>query len=260
LPHGSEQPLVRVRIAGPERAATLVLPEGDHITAAVRHSGTYYERDLLDAIRQRAACGIFVDVGAHYGNHTAFFGLECGAERVIAIEPNPQAFAGLLETVAENRLQQVVEAHRMAVHPEWRHVAVTALPWRPRRGSSIRSNSGQVGIAPSQNCSDVPAAPLDEVLAGVDRVAVVKVDAVGLSARILASGRRMLQRDRPLVAAEAASQSARHSLRAVLSPLGYRELDRYGWTATWLWAPVAESDGAGLTGRRRHHSRSARPA
>ncbi len=234
----SVRPLVRVRVAGPRRAATLVLPDGDHITEVVQRSGTYYERDLLDAIRERAVCGTFVDVGAHYGNHTTFFGLECGAERVIAIEPNPSAFAGLLETVAENGLQHVVATHRVAAHPAWREVTLTTLPWRPRRGTPIRSNSGRVGIAPTRRDGDAPAAPLDEILGGVEGVGLIKVDAQGLSAEILDSGRRMLLRDRPLVAAEAATDAARHALRAQLSPLGYREVERYCWTATWLWEPA----------------------
>lgn len=49
----------------------------------------------------------------------------------------------------------------------------------------------------------------------------------------------MLRRDRPLVAAEAASDAERHALRALLTPLGYREAERYCWTATWLWEPIA---------------------
>lgn len=232
------RPLVRVRIAGPQRAATLVLPERDHITEAVQRSGTYYESDLLGAIHERAVRGAFVDVGAHYGNHTTFFGLECGAEQVVAIEPSPPAFAGLLETVAENGLQQVVAMHRVAAHPAWRRVTVTALPWRPPRASATRSNSGRVGIAPTTSGGDAPAAPLDEILDSVDGIVVIKVDAEGMSAEILRSGRRVLRRDRPLVAAEAASDAERHSLRALLSPLGYREVERYCWTPTWLWEPI----------------------
>ncbi len=231
------RPLVRVRVTGPERDATLVLPEHDHITEAVRQSGTYYERELLDAIRERGVSGVYLDVGAHYGNHTAFFALECPAERVIAIEPSPLAFAGLLETLAENGLQQFVIARRVAAHPEWRHVGLTTLPWRSRPGTAIRSNSGRVGIVPTTTGGDAPAAPLDEIVDGVEGVAVVKVDAGGLSPEILASGRRLLQRDRPLVAAEAASDAERTALRALLSPLGYREAERHCWTATWVWEP-----------------------
>ena len=73
----------------------------------------------------------------------------------------------------------------------------------------------------------------------MEGIGLVKVDAEGLSAEILASGRRMLRRDRPLVAAEAASDAERHALRALLAPLGYREAERYCWTATWLWEPIA---------------------
>ena len=231
------RPLVRVRVAGPQRAATLVLPEHDHITHAIQHSGTYYERDLLDAIRELGARGTFVDVGAHYGNHTAFFALECNAELVVAIEPSPLAYAGLLETIAENGLQSRVAPHRVAVHPIWRHVAVTSLPWRPRKGAPTRSNSGRVAVAPASAAVDAPAGPLDEIIDGVTGVAVVKVDANGPSAAILASGQRMLRRDRPVVAAEATTDSERHALRALLSPLGYKQLGRYCWTATWLWTP-----------------------
>ena len=227
-------PLIRVPVTGPTRGATLVLPERDHITEAVRRSGTYYERDLLDAIHARAATGAFVDVGAHYGNHTVFFAVECGAERVIAIEPSPAAHAGLVEAVGENELEAVVATHRLAVHPRWRSVAVTALPWRARPGGAARSNSGRVGVTRD---GDVLAAPLDEVLDGVEPVGVLKVDTEGMSAEVLASARRVLRRDRPLVAAEAASEAERHALRALLGPLGYREGRRYCWTPTWLWEP-----------------------
>lgn len=248
-------PLVRVPVAGPSRGATLVLPERDHITEAVRRSGTYYERDLLDAIHALAPAGAFVDVGAHYGNHTVFFAVECGAERVIAIEPNPAAYAGLVEAVRENELEAVVATHRVAVHPEWRQVAVTALPWRARPGSAARSNSGRVGVMPATGGGDAPAAPLDDVLDGVDGVGVLKVDAEGMTAEVLASARRVLRRDRPLVAAEAASDAERHALRALLGPLGYREGRRYCWTPTWLWEPGSEPRVPQPVGRARRRAR-----
>jgi hypothetical protein len=85
----------------------------------------------------------------------------------------------------------------------------------------------------------VAAAPLTELLAGSGRVAVVKVDAEGESASILRSGLDVLARDRPLVAAEAATDAQLRELRAVLEPLGYRALARYGWTPTWLLTAAA---------------------
>jgi FkbM family methyltransferase len=140
--------------------------------------------------------------------------------------------------VAQNGLDQLVVAHRMAVHPVWRKVVVTSLPCRARAGTATRANSGRVVVAESPSAAGVAAAPLDEILDGIRGVGIVKVDAQGSSAEILASGRDMLLRDRPLVAAEAASPVARDALRALLAPLGYREFERrYCWTATWLWEP-----------------------
>lgn len=229
--------LVRTCVRGPDGVATLVLPERDHITEAIRRSGTYYERDLLDAVRSRARSGVFVDVGAHFGNHTTYFGLECGADRVVALEPNPSAFAGLLETVAENALEEVVVARRVAVHPTWRRVALVALPWTGQSGA-VRTNSGRVGVTAGAGHDATPAAPLDEILVEHKGIAVIKVDAEGLSSAILSSGLRTIRRDRPLIAAEAASDRERRSLRALLAPLGYRSVGRYCWTPTWLWEPI----------------------
>lgn len=232
------RPLIRIRVTGPEHEATLVLPERDHITEVVQRSGTYYERDLLDAIRARGRGGTFVDVGAHFGNHTAFFALECEAAHVVAIEPSPPAHAGLLETVAENGLRPRVTVHRVAAHPVWRQVAMTTLPWSAPAGAPTRTNSGRVGVAATSGRGDAPAAPLDEILDGIAGVGLVKVDAEGMSAEILASAAQTLRRDQPLVAAEAATPQERSALRALMSSLGYREIEpSYCRTPTWLWEP-----------------------
>src|SRR5207248_8322372 len=100
---------------------------------------------------------------------------------VVAIEPNPSAYAGLLETIAENGLDDVVVPRKVAAHPSWRSVRATTLPWRPRQGTSVRTNSGRVGIAPAERDADAPAAPLDEIVGEFARVAVLKVDAEGMS-------------------------------------------------------------------------------
>jgi FkbM family methyltransferase len=225
---------VRVPVAGPTRRATLVLPDRDHITLAVQRSGTYYERDLLEAISARAPRGTFVDVGAHYGNHTVYFALECHAERVIAVEPNPPAFDGLLANVAANEIEEVAQPLALAVHPTLTQVDVIALPWRPRPGSGAVGNSGTVGVKEAVN-GGVRAAPLDEILADAGTIAVLKVDAEGLGAEILESGLGTLERDRPLVAVEAATNDAYARVRDLLTPLGYAPAGRYCWTPTWLW-------------------------
>ena len=125
-------PLVRVPVRGPKTHAQLLLPDGDHITMAIQKAGTYYESDLLDAIRGRRLHGTFVDIGAHYGNQTVYFALECGAEHVVAIEPNPTSFDGLLTNVRVNGISQRVTALRIAIHPSCERITLVPLPWRPK--------------------------------------------------------------------------------------------------------------------------------
>jgi FkbM family methyltransferase len=246
--------LVRVRVAGPERTGTLALPAHDHITSVVRRTGTYYERDLLDAIREQVRGGVFVDIGAHYGNHTLYFSLECDAERVVAVEPHPDAFAGLQETLAANDLGSRVVTHRLAIHPVWREVMLTVPPLRSR---ARRANSGCTTIAQADGHPQAAAAPLDEVLEGLEGITLVKVDAVGLSVEVLASGQGMLLRERPLVAAEARVPREYNAVRALLARHGYRELGRYCWTPTWLWAPSERVAPSRLRPGRRPAPRSA---
>jgi len=229
---------VRVPVAGPTRRAVLLLPERDHITLAVQRARTYYEADLLAAIRERQRGGTFVDVGAHYGNHTVYFALECGADLVVAIEPNPPAHAGLLANVEANGIAERVTTLRLAVHPTLSRVDVVPLPWRPRGRHGALTNSGTVGVKapPRRGTGSTPAATLDEILAPFDAVSLVKVDTEGLGAEVLGSGARTLESHRPLVAVEAATDAHFERVRAVLAPFGYEPVGRFCWTPTWLWA------------------------
>ncbi len=97
-----------------------------------------------------------------------------------------------------------------------------------------------MGIRPSvDDRTAAPAAPLDELLAFERDIGVVKIDVAGAGAQIVATGARVLRRDRPLVAVDASTATEQHALRAVLTRLGYRQVGRYCWSPTWLWAAVS---------------------
>lgn len=232
------QRLVRVPVSGPRHGAVLVLPFADHITVAVQRSGTYYERDLLNAVLALGVRGTYVDVGAHHGNHTAYFAIECAADCVLAVEPDPDARAGLLGTLAENRIHHLVEVIGLAVHPTWRRVAPDPLRWTGGQDPAVRSNTGIRRFRPDPQ-GPVEGQPLDTLLAERADISLVKVDAGGLSGEILGSGSRALARHRPVVVAAATSERERAAVRLVLEPLGYREVGCFGWSPTWLWSPDA---------------------
>lgn len=230
---------VRLEVTGPTRTATLVLPAGDHITLAIQRSGSYYERELLDAIRARRTGGTFVDVGAHFGNHTTFFALECAAEHVVAIEPNPPTYAGLVHNLSVNGLAGTTTAVAAAIHPEWRQVTVSVPSWEPRPDSPAASNTGMARVGPATGGAEaVPAMPLDEAVGERDEVAVVKVDVEGGALGVVESGMRTLARHRPLLVIEVLADDEQERLERLLAPLGYRPEGPWSWTPTYIWTPA----------------------
>lgn len=96
-----------IEVQGVRHRAKIVAPENDHITKLITASKKYYEDDLLKAIRNLRPVGVYVDVGAHIGNHTVFFAKECSPDHVIAIEPDSDNIEFLLQNVRANNLTNV---------------------------------------------------------------------------------------------------------------------------------------------------------
>lgn len=216
-------------VSFPVGRATMLAPdiEDDHLNILYR-AGVWYENDLLDAIRALRCGGVFVDIGAGFGNHSVFFALECSADKVIAVEPYPSSFAVLEANIRNNGLGDVVDARCALIHPTWDSATMSPaegeqLPemwsWRTQ---PVLSEGGE------RQCVS-----LDRLLSDVD-VAVVKIDVEEMGPAVLASGMGMLAKSRPLVAVEA-EPTEQGEVDDLLESLGYRCLGRYCATPTFLW-------------------------
>jgi FkbM family methyltransferase len=231
---------VEVTVAGPTREGRLVLPAGDHITLAIQRSGGYYEAELLTAVSRLPQGGTWVDAGAHYGNHSVFFGLECGADRIVSIEPNPTTYAGLVRNLGANGLADRATAVHAAIHEEWRSVRIDMPVWVPDSGNEAISNTGMSRVEPAEGEgeAEVPAMPLDEVLAGAEDIALIKIDVEGNALGVVRSAAATIERFKPVLILEALSDEEQAQLVEFLVPLGYRAYGPYNWTPTWIWAAV----------------------
>jgi FkbM family methyltransferase len=230
---------VTLTVTGITRDARLTLPAGDHITLAIERSGTYYEHELLHAVNTLPRGGTFVDAGAHYGNHSVFFGLECGADRIVSIEPNPMTYAGLVRNLEQNGLADRATAVNVAIHESWRRVDIDIPEWNPGPENAAISNTGMARVEAAAGAGTVDAMPLDEVLAGIEDVTLIKIDVEGNALGVVESGRATIERDRPILILEALSDDEQAKLVEMLVPLGYRAYGPYNWTPTWIWAAVA---------------------
>ena len=161
-----------------------------------------------------------VDIGANVGAVTAIASDVVGpAGRVIAYEPTPSLIL---------RLQ---ERFRSAPHVEIRHAAVAdasgTATFLIDREQSTGSTLYAGAVGQKSTRVTVPVCTLDGEAFALPPLDVIKIDAQGAEARIFASARRLLKRDKPLLIFElwehglsAAGTSAAEILSA-LAAFGY---------------------------------------
>lgn len=157
-----------------------------------------YEPHLARRLRERLRPGsVFVDVGANIGFFTLLAATLVGpAGRVHAFEARHDNLELLRRSLAANRLENV-ELHHCAVSDQKGELAFFASgSWFSNGRVVADEESG------SEQLPRVPALPLDEALAGIERIDVLKMDIEGSEARALAGMRGLLRRHRPVVFTE----------------------------------------------------------
>lgn len=158
-----------------------------------------------------------LDVGANIGQYTLEMSRIVGREgRVIAFEPIPETFSVLVGNMVFSRVDNVT-ALNLAVSDQ-----VDVVTMRIPRFSSGLENFYQARIVKPKdsvvghNCR-VLTVRLDNF--GLDkRVSLVKVDAEGHEASVLAGMQKLIERDMPVLILECPSET----LNASLFDLGYR--------------------------------------
>src|SRR6266704_1345958 len=171
------------------------------------------DHEVLDRIPDG---GVFADVGAHVG-HYALRAAAKAAE-VIAVEANPDTAARLEHNLGLNGITNVT------VHP------VAAWDERVRMNllsphACARDGSTQVLAAGSDDEGFVDGLPLDDLLGGLDRLDLVKLDVEGADLHALRGMAGTLARLRPVLFIEDHSiygYYERDELNKLLEKLGVR--------------------------------------
>lgn len=211
--------LQTARIEAHGHAVEMVVDPADHIGRKLA-GGDFYERDLLEDARQRMRRGTVIDVGAHVGNHTVWFGAVCGA-RVVSLEPNPDSFALLVDNVRRNRIRgwlaNVAVGSELA---EGRVVSVNPL------------NTGMTVIAKGRG--GVRIVTVDSL--GARNVSLLKVDVEGSELEALEGAEETIKASRPLIYVEAASQDSKRGVDRFLRRFGYSRFGRFCATPTYGYA------------------------
>jgi FkbM family methyltransferase len=189
----------------------------------------------------------FYDIGAHVG--TMALGatrLVGDLGRVVAFDGDPENIARLQQHSVRNGLGGRLRVVHAAV---WSHTAVDGISFR--RGAATRSQGGVEAdgnrpVLGSGQVINVPAVRLDDfVSAGEPPPQLVKIDVEGGEYEVLRGGKKLFEKQRPLLIAEVHHQEAAEQITSWLS--------EYQYCARWniprenfprhLFAWPAETDG-----------------
>jgi FkbM family methyltransferase len=201
--------------------------DGDHISKT--HAlGRFYELDLLEAIRELKLGGTYVDVGAHIGNHSAFFARFCPSRKVIALEAQHGPVQEALFANVPADVEVVAPALVGSGRPRGR--------WADR--PNAEGNSGMASWAASGR---EETRTLDSILrhrTTPGGVSLIKIDVEGLEPDVILGASETVNRERPVLVVEGVdNESIRRTLDNVCS--GYEPTrGPLCATPTYIWGVV----------------------
>lgn len=144
----------------------------------------FYESWMLTNIQQLPRMdGIWIDVGAHVGNHTVFFSNHCDCDEVWSYEPSKVAFSVLKENV-NNNPGRTVRLFNCAVGSKKGFAHFKEEHNEPGK-SAVVVKRGR-GTTTVEILGDISA-----------KVALIKIDVEGFEFEVLKGAMAVIERDLP---------------------------------------------------------------
>lgn len=170
----------------------------------------YHEQWMLSCIKDLGYIpGLWVDVGAHVGNHSIYFAVYCNPDHVLAFEPAPRTFEVLKSNIHRNGLENKITAINKAIGLVEGYCEMTDLE-RPGQNKSIPTDQGSIELI---NLSSIK-----------ETVGLLKIDVEGNEHDVVRGAYDLIQRDKPELFIESF-----HGMEGILEllPEGYKYIKTY---------------------------------
>ncbi len=178
---------------------TIFVRLNDHSTGRLIATHKVFEPHVVDQIQAILQPGeTFIDIGANIGFHSLVAAARVGPEgRVLAFEPHPLNCELLEKSIAANRYTH------LALHPMAVGDAAGELELLTTGAySNGRLVPGGTPHEAANHYEKVPVVRLDDFLAGIDRIDLIKMDIEGAEALAWRGMRGLLEKHRPVVLTE----------------------------------------------------------
>lgn len=193
------------------------IEDPDGIIGRALRTGSPYERKALERMQRLGipAGATALDVGAHVGNHALWLAAVCRL-KVIAAEP-----------------LTVEHLRRNVVLNEDLDITIWPFALGEESGRTLVHNAPANVAEAGELDGTVPVESLD----GLDPppLALIKIDVEGMEADVIRGGLETIERDRPVIYAEAQDEAAHERVARLLEPLGYGHTNTYGATPLEEW-------------------------
>jgi FkbM family methyltransferase len=195
---------------------SLIISNNPHASSEYSLGNVYEHRMLEEILSKDDNGGVFIDIGANFGNHSIFIAMFGRFERVVSIEPVP-AFSRLVKA--------------NAILNGLSHVEVIDIGISRSGGEysyHIR-DQGNPGATSLIEGSGIKTVTLDSL--NFTSVDVIKIDVEGMELDVLESGVGTLKECTPTLYVEAVESY--DAVSSFLTSLGYMQVARFNATPTY---------------------------
>ncbi len=191
--------------------------------------GTFRERPILEWIRKLGKTGVYVDCGAHVGNHTFYFSTFCNPSMVFAYEAHPKIF----DILRRNRDRfgdpgNVILINSVVWSSSGMTVSLSDIP---------RNNAGHTHVVKSGS-TKAGTVHLDSVsmLYGENGVDIIKIDVEDTEMEVLKGAAQLISKRKPVIVAERHSKNQFDECNNFLKSFGYKNVASWGGVHTYAWS------------------------
>lgn len=166
--------------------------EGDWISKSWEKN-EFYELRLLEKIRSLNIKGVYIDVGAHHGNHSIYFDKFCPSEKVISIEGNPYNFNYLKQNINNN-------CKNVILH----NIIVNDNPGDTLYMKYSKNNTGNSWVVKNEinsGCKNI-SNTLDNLLINEVNISLIKVDIKNYEYYALLGAVNVIEKYKPIIIIE----------------------------------------------------------